>query len=75
VSAPPVSPWLTVKEAAPYSKRSANTIKNALREGSLIGSQTKPGGIWVIHVDNLDAWIKGEIADVRPPAVTRRRAS
>ena len=66
------TPWLEVPEAAEYARRHTQTIKNALRDGSLRGSQTKRNGKWLVHRDDLDAWLRGEIADVQPPAVTRR---
>jgi DNA binding domain, excisionase family len=67
------SPWLTVGEAVDYAKRSKNTLNCALRAGELRGSQTKRGGIWLIHRDDLDAWIRGEIAPAEPPRITRPR--
>lgn len=68
------SPWLTAREAAEYSRRSAGTINKALRDGSLRGSQKVRGGDWRIHRDDLDAWIRGELAPVIVPAKVTRRA-
>jgi len=69
------TPWLTQSEAADYARRSVGYINKALRDGSLRGSQTKRGGDWRIHRDDLDAWIRGEVATVEPARVARRRAS
>lgn len=69
------SPWLNTAEAANYSRRHLNTISKALRTGELTGNQTCRGGTWLINREHLDAWIRGEIADVKVPVVTRRRAS
>lgn len=76
-----VSPWLTVAEAVTYTKRAKTTVHEALRDGSLLGSQPmrngKPlaGGKWLIHRDDLDRWVRGEIAPARPARVTRPRVS
>ena len=70
----PESPWRTVPEAVTHARRSASTILTALRTGELRGSQTKRGGTWLVHVDDLDAWMRGETADVRVPRVARRTA-
>lgn len=69
------SPWLRVKDASTYSKRSPSLILAALRSGELPGSQTKRGGTWVVHRDDLDAWMRGEKADTSAPRVARRRVS
>lgn len=71
----PETPWLTAAQAVDYSHKSLNTINNALRDGSLVGSQTKRYGTWSIHRDNLDAWLRGERAEVKPPRVTRGKQS
>lgn len=70
---PPQSPWLDVRAAAVYSRKSRNTILSALQAGELRGSQTKTGGKWSIHRDAVDAWLRGEIADIQPAAVTRSK--
>lgn len=66
------TPWLTAAQAVAYSHKSLNTINKALRDGSLKGSQTKRFGTWSIHRDDLDAWLRGERADVRPARITSR---
>jgi excisionase family DNA binding protein len=68
------SPWLTIPEAQAYARRSYSTISDALRSGEMRGSQTKRGGTWLVHTDDLDAWLRGEKADARVPAVSRRTA-
>jgi excisionase family DNA binding protein len=68
------TPWLTQKQAVAYSQRSERTINEALRNGELRGHQRGRGCNWLIHRDDLDAWIRGEIASAEPPAVTRPRA-
>lgn len=52
--------WHSVKTATTYSGYSARTILDALRDGSLKGAQRTEGGTWRIHVDDLDAWLRGE---------------
>lgn len=69
------SPWLTVTEAAERARIAASDLHRALAGDELRGYQRVKGGKWRINVEDLDAWIRGEIADVRIPAVTRGRAS
>lgn len=59
------SPWKTTAEAAAYSKRHEDTITTALRSGTLRGSQKMKKGKWLIHVDDLDAWISKDIVKPR----------
>lgn len=69
------SPWFTREEAAGYAKASIDALGDALRSEELRGYQTGKRGRWRIHREDLDAWIRGEKADVRVPAVTRRRSA
>lgn len=69
------TPWLTVPEAAAYTRKSNTKISEVLRSGELRGSQTCRGGTWTIHRDDLDAWLRGERADAEPARVTRRRTA
>lgn len=62
------SPWHTVDESAAYAKRHPMTVYNALQAGELKGHQSKKGAKWLIHIDDLDAWIRGEIAAAGSPA-------
>lgn len=63
----PTSPWLTVQEAADRVRRHRNSVYKALwaeqaKPGSgLRGRQlVEPQGSWLIHVDDVDAWVAGE---------------
>lgn len=67
------SPWNTTPEASAYTKRTSNEILAAAKAGALIGHQNGPRGRWLFHVDDLDAWIRGEVSPARP--VNARRAS
>ncbi|HEV2777878.1 MAG TPA: helix-turn-helix domain-containing protein [Actinophytocola sp.] len=75
--APPtaVSPWMTIKEAAAYTRRGEETLYRALRTGfstrwksGLKGYQTAANSPWRIHRDDLELWIRGE-----PPSRGTRR--
>lgn len=68
-------PWLTAPEAAARGRAGLSEVLRALAAEELRGYQRTKGGKWRIHVDDLDAWVRGETAEVRVPAVTRRRAS
>jgi excisionase family DNA binding protein len=61
----PVDPWMTVREAAARSRHHYQYVYDALRlyessrhKQGLRGH--RPRGRWRIHVDDVDAWIKGE---------------
>lgn len=66
--------WHTVTTARDYTGRGLSRIREALRDGTLTGHQTKPGGTWRIERPALDAWMRGEIPAPQAPA-SRRRAS
>lgn len=68
---PDDSPWFTKDEAAERARVSADTIGDALRSGDLRGYQSGRGGRWRIHRDDIDAWIKGEIAQIVVPPSRR----
>lgn len=68
------SPWLTVKEAAAYARRHAETVRKAVVEHArdprhgLKAYQWKAGATWKIHRDDLERWVRGE-----PPSRGTRR--
>lgn len=66
------SPWLTVPEAAAYARRDRHTILDALGDHTLRGHRRGDRGRWRIHVDDLDAWIRGAIAEVQIEQSPRR---
>lgn len=52
------SPWLTVPEAAAYSRVGRSKIYDACRGGGLTATQTHaPKGTWIVHRDRIDEWI------------------
>lgn len=70
------SPWLQLAEVCRYARAGRTDVLAALADGTLRGSQLKPGGKWRIHRDDVDAWLRGE----KPPAgeperFTRRRSA
>lgn len=78
------TPWLTVKDAAARARCGRASILAALADESLRGHRPpakNPGepqrGRWRIHVDDLDAWLRGETAQVRVQQLSgaRRHAS
>ncbi len=66
------SPWLTLPQAAERAQRGVRTLTRALADESLTGYQPVKGGRWRIHVDDLDAWVRGEKAPVKLPVLSRR---
>lgn len=67
------TPWLTPVEAAQRARRHKSAILEALRSQELRGYQAVKRGRWLIHIDDLDAWVRGETAPVEIPAITRTR--
>ncbi|MGH3627488.1 MAG: helix-turn-helix domain-containing protein [Sciscionella sp.] len=61
------TPWLTVAEAAIRARRVRQTVRRALEVGDLDGHQTRRGGRWQIHIDAVDAWVRGK------PITTQRQ--
>lgn len=58
------SPWLTIDEAKEYARLGKNQIYTACRTRRLKARQTvAPQGKWLIHRDDLDAWLRGEIVE------------
>jgi excisionase family DNA binding protein len=66
------SPWLTVAEARTYTGKGRRSILEALADETLRGHRSGERGRWHIHVNDLDAWMRGERADVQIQRVTRR---
>lgn len=69
-----LSPWLTVQEAATYSRRHAQTLYTALRQyrsshgrRGLRGSQNGDNCAWRIQRVDLDAWMEGQAPTRRKP--------
>lgn len=56
----PVSPWMTPKDAAAYSRRNICTVWSALAAGELAGVQkTVPRGRWMTTQAAVDRWVLG----------------
>jgi excisionase family DNA binding protein len=72
---PPEREWLGVQECRVVSGRGVGRIREALRSGELRGYQDGKGGHWHVHRSDLNAWMRGEVAPVVVPDVTKRRAS
>lgn len=52
--------WFNTAQAADYSNFHADTLRKALEDGELHGTQRKVGARWRIHRRCLDAWCGGE---------------
>lgn len=63
----PDSVWLSVAEAARYTKSAPDTVRRAAQREELRGVQrTAPKGRWRFHRQDLDAWVRGERPRLRP---------
>jgi excisionase family DNA binding protein len=55
----PSSPWLTVAEAADYSKMTPDAIRGAEKRGRLKGHRSETGRVRFLRSD-LDAFLTGQ---------------
>lgn len=70
------SPWMTIDEAKSYARLGKNQIYEACRTKKLKARQTvAPQGKWLIHRDDLDAWLRGETIGPPPRRRTAKRKS
>ncbi|MBY6708468.1 helix-turn-helix domain-containing protein [Rhodococcus sp. BP-241] len=57
------SPWMTVPEVCEYGRTNRSAVYRALQVGELRGHQhVAPRGTWRVHRDDVDLWLRGEIA-------------
>lgn len=70
------SPWLLVPEVMTYARASRREVLDALKDGSLRGTQKSRGGKWRVHRDDVDAWLRGvPPAQINPQLVRGRRSA
>lgn len=55
-----MTPRLTVAEAAAVGRRHPETVRKALQDGTLHGTQRMKRGPWLIQPACLDAWLDNE---------------
>jgi excisionase family DNA binding protein len=60
--------WLTTQEAAAYARCLPSRISWAAKRGQLRGTRRTAGGRWNFQRADLDAWLEGRSAEVRPRA-------
>ena len=65
---------LTTAETAARFGKHVVTVRLALSDQSLHGSQTKVGGRWLVDEDCAEAWARGEKCDHRTRAYLRSMA-
>jgi excisionase family DNA binding protein len=53
-----ISPWLTLDEAAVYTRLSIATITRARKSGGLRGYKVQGKKLWRFHVADLDQWLQ-----------------
>lgn len=53
-------PWLTVPAAAERARTRTGAVYHALHAGELIGQRRPGDGILQAHVDDIDAWVRGD---------------
>lgn len=56
----PRSPWMSVPSVADYTGHHRSTVRVALESGELHGHQRRYRGRWNLHIDAVDAWMRGE---------------
>ncbi|GAA4707234.1 Helix-turn-helix domain [Promicromonospora umidemergens] len=55
-----MTPRLTVPDAAAVGRRHPETLRKALQDGTLHGTQRIKRGPWLIRPECLAAWLEGE---------------
>ena len=70
-----LTPRLTTDEAAALARRHVVTVRRALEDGKLHGSQSGAGGRWLIREECLDAWIDGEKCEHQVNVTPFRRSA
>ena len=60
------SPWLTLAEAAQYTKLSTASMTRARKSGALRGYKVQGKKLWRFHVTEVDGWLKGSLSGVAP---------
>lgn len=68
-----MAPRLNTAEAAALSRRHPVTLRRALEEGKLHGTQSMAGGRWLIREECLDSWIDGVKCEHQVNVVPIRR--
>lgn len=64
--APFETPWMTVPDVCRYAHANKNIVYRALQVGELRGHQhVAPRGTWRVHRDDVDLWLRGEIAGTK----------
>lgn len=53
-------PWLSLRDAASHVGHHRSMLFRALKVGELHGHQRYPGASWRVHIDAIEAWIRGD---------------
>lgn len=69
---PAAGPWLLVPEVAERARCGKSEVFAALTDGRLRGYQRSKGGRWRVHVEDVDAWLRGEAPATDGPKLGRR---
>jgi hypothetical protein len=70
-----MNPVLTVAEVAAKARKHPDTVRIALADGDLHGTQRVPRGKWTVRESCADAWIDGQLCSHVVPNVTPIRRS
>ena len=75
VGADPFKTWFTVAEAAEYAGVSPTTLGRVIRAHEIRASRPGSRGMYRIHRDDLEAWLRGEVYEQQslPREVRPRR--
>ena len=65
------TPWLTIKEAAPYARRGPRQIRKAVREGRLRATIVGNKKQILTRAEWLDRWIEDQAVPVVMPVKWR----
>lgn len=62
------SPWLNIKEAAAYARRSHGTLRHAVKVGRLRAARVGERKQLLFRREYLDAWLEAQLTPAAPPA-------
>ena len=67
------SPWMTLAEVCSYGRIGRKEVLAALNSDELVGHQTKAGGRWRVHREDVDSWLRGTAPRQRSAPITGHR--
>jgi hypothetical protein len=68
------SDWLTTGQIARLSQRHQKTVERAMRARQLRATQSGKNCTWRAHINDVEAWMRGEVPQPRRLRPVQRRS-